>query len=60
VEPGTRSEKSFFEMTSNHFEHSRKSDVLEVAGSSLVLTPAAEMPREALMERDFASNKKMI
>jgi hypothetical protein len=47
-------------MTSNHFEHSRKSDVPEVAGSSLVLTPAAEMPREALMERDFASNKKMI
>ena len=31
------------------FEHSRKCDLLVVAGSSLVVTPAAEMPREALM-----------
>ena len=31
------------------FEHSRKSDVFVVAGSSLVVTPAAEMPKEALM-----------
>jgi mono-ADP-ribosyltransferase sirtuin 6 len=30
------------------FEHSRKSDVFVVVGSSLVVTPAAEMPREAL------------
>jgi NAD-dependent deacetylase len=31
------------------FEHSRKCDLFVVAGSSLVVTPAAEMPREALM-----------
>ena len=31
------------------FEHSRKSDLFVVAGSSLVVTPAAEMPRKALM-----------
>jgi len=31
------------------FEHSRKSDLFVVVGSSLVVTPAAEMPREALM-----------
>ena len=30
------------------FEHSRKSDLFMVVGSSLVVTPAAEMPREAL------------
>ena len=30
------------------FEHSRKSDLFVVVGSSLVVTPAAEMPREAL------------
>ena len=30
------------------FEHSRKSDLFVVAGSSLVVTPAAEMPGEAL------------
>jgi NAD-dependent SIR2 family protein deacetylase len=30
------------------FEHSRKSDLLVVIGSSLVVTPAADMPREAL------------
>ena len=30
------------------FEHSRNSDLFLVAGSSLVVTPAAEMPREAL------------
>jgi NAD-dependent SIR2 family protein deacetylase len=30
------------------FEHSRKSDLFIVAGSSLVVTPAADMPREAL------------
>jgi NAD-dependent SIR2 family protein deacetylase len=31
------------------FEHSRKSDLFVVLGSSLVVTPAAEMPKEALM-----------
>ncbi len=30
------------------FEHSRKSDLFVVAGSSLVVTPAAQMPIEAL------------
>jgi len=30
------------------FEHSRKSDLFLVVGSSLVVTPAADMPREAL------------
>lgn len=30
------------------FEHSRKSDLFVVAGSSLVVTPAADMPSEAL------------
>ncbi|MDY7036015.1 MAG: Sir2 family NAD-dependent protein deacetylase [Thermodesulfobacteriota bacterium] len=30
------------------FEHSRKSDLFVVAGSSLVVTPAADMPREAI------------
>lgn len=30
------------------FEHSRKSDLFIVVGSSLVVTPAAQMPREAL------------
>lgn len=30
------------------FEHSRKSDLFMVVGSSLVVTPAADMPREAL------------
>ena len=30
------------------FEHSRKSDLFIVAGSSLVVTPAANMPEEAL------------
>ena len=30
------------------FEHARKSDLFIVAGSSLVVTPAADMPREAL------------
>lgn len=30
------------------FEHSRKSDLFVVLGSSLVVTPAADMPREAL------------
>jgi NAD-dependent SIR2 family protein deacetylase len=30
------------------FEHSRKSDVFLVVGSSLVVTPAADMPAEAL------------
>jgi len=29
------------------FEHSRKSDLFVVVGSSLVVTPAADMPREA-------------
>ena len=31
------------------FKHARKSDLFVVAGSSLVVTPAAEMPKEALM-----------
>jgi NAD-dependent SIR2 family protein deacetylase len=31
------------------FEHSRKCDLFVVVGSSLVVTPAAQMPREALM-----------
>jgi mono-ADP-ribosyltransferase sirtuin 6 len=31
------------------YEHSRKSDLFVVVGSSLVVTPAADMPREALM-----------
>jgi mono-ADP-ribosyltransferase sirtuin 6 len=31
------------------FEHSRKSDLFVVVGSSLVVTPAADMPKEALM-----------
>jgi NAD-dependent SIR2 family protein deacetylase len=31
------------------FKHSRKSDLFVVVGSSLVVTPAAEMPKEALM-----------
>jgi NAD-dependent SIR2 family protein deacetylase len=31
------------------FEHARRSDLFVVAGSSLVVTPAAEMPKEALM-----------
>lgn len=31
------------------FEHSRQCDLFLVVGSSLVVTPAAEMPREALM-----------
>ncbi len=30
------------------FEHSRKSDLFIVLGSSLVVTPAADMPKEAL------------
>lgn len=30
------------------FEHSRKSDLFLVVGSSLVVTPAADMPLEAL------------
>jgi len=30
------------------FEHSRKCDLFTVVGSSLVVTPAADMPREAL------------
>jgi len=30
------------------YEHARKSDLFVVAGSSLVVTPAADMPREAL------------
>ena len=30
------------------FEHSRKSDLFIVIGSSLVVTPAADMPREAM------------
>ena len=30
------------------FEHSQKSDLFIVAGSSLVVTPAADMPKEAL------------
>jgi NAD-dependent deacetylase len=31
-----------------YFEHSRKSDLFVVVGSSLVVTPAADMPLEAL------------
>ena len=31
------------------FEHSRRCDLFMVAGSSLVVTPAADMPKEALM-----------
>lgn len=31
------------------FEHSRKSDLFFAVGSSLVVTPAADMPREALL-----------
>jgi NAD-dependent SIR2 family protein deacetylase len=31
------------------YEHSRQSDLFMVVGSSLVVTPAADMPREALM-----------
>lgn len=31
------------------YEHSRKSDLFVVVGSSLVVTPAADMPKEALM-----------
>lgn len=31
------------------FEHSRKSDLFVVVGSSLVVTPAADMPPEALL-----------
>ena len=31
------------------FEHSRKSDLFIVVGSSLVVTPAADMPKEALL-----------
>jgi mono-ADP-ribosyltransferase sirtuin 6 len=31
------------------YEHSRKSDLFVVVGSSLVVTPAADMPREALL-----------
>jgi NAD-dependent SIR2 family protein deacetylase len=30
------------------FEHSRRSDLFVVVGSSLVVTPAADMPEEAL------------
>jgi NAD-dependent SIR2 family protein deacetylase len=30
------------------FDHSRKSDLFVVVGSSLVVTPAADMPAEAL------------
>ena len=30
------------------FEHARKSDLFIVAGSSLVVTPAADLPKEAL------------
>jgi NAD-dependent deacetylase len=30
------------------FEHARKSDLFVVVGSSLVVTPAADMPKEAL------------
>jgi NAD-dependent deacetylase len=31
------------------YEHSRKSDLFVAVGSSLVVTPAADMPREALL-----------
>jgi NAD-dependent SIR2 family protein deacetylase len=33
------------------YEHARKSDLFLVVGSSLVVTPAADMPREALRSR---------
>ncbi len=33
------------------YEHARKSDLFVVVGSSLVVTPAADMPREALQSR---------
>ncbi len=33
---------------SRSYEHSRRSDLFVVVGSSLVVTPAADMPREAL------------
>jgi NAD-dependent SIR2 family protein deacetylase len=33
------------------YEHSRQSDLFVVVGSSLVVTPAADMPREALRAR---------
>jgi NAD-dependent deacetylase len=31
------------------YERARKSDLFVVVGSSLVVTPAADMPREALL-----------
>ena len=31
------------------YEHARKSDLFVVVGSSLVVTPAADMPHEALL-----------
>jgi NAD-dependent deacetylase len=31
------------------YEHARKSDLFVVVGSSLVVTPAADMPRETLL-----------
>ena len=31
------------------YEHSRRSDLFVVVGSSLVVTPAADIPSEALM-----------
>ncbi len=31
------------------YEHSRKCDLFVVVGSSLVVTPAADMPKEALL-----------
>jgi NAD-dependent deacetylase len=31
------------------YEHSRKNNLFIVVGSSLVVTPAADMPREALL-----------
>jgi len=37
------------------FEHSRKSDLFVVVGSSLVVTPAADMPREA-----FRAGSKLV
>lgn len=33
------------------YEHARKSDLFVVVGSSLMVTPAADMPREALQSR---------
>jgi NAD-dependent deacetylase len=33
------------------YEHARKSDLFVVVGSSLVVTPAADMPHEALQSR---------